>query len=69
MDMLKDKEERDELFTIAEENMPNFEDIDTDSVKSESGGCQFILLKGKNKGNVCGKPRSAEDRCPRHEDK
>lgn len=71
--MIRDKQQRDELFTIAEENSYVTDgldiDIDNDSNKSESDGCQFILTKGKNKGVVCGKSRSTHDRCPRHENK
>jgi hypothetical protein len=70
-DMTHDIRERNTLFTIAEKNIPQefeFGD-DSDSVKSESEGCQFILIKGKNKGQVCGRSRSTVDRCQRHDGK
>lgn len=39
---------------------------DTSSIKSEDGGCQFVLTKGKNSGQPCGRKRSTETRCSRH---
>lgn len=75
-DMVIDQQQSEKLERIEEENgdsiINNFlyecED-DTNSVKSEDGGCQFILTKGKNNGQCCGRKRSTDTRCPRHKGK
>jgi hypothetical protein len=50
---------------LADDNYDN----DNDSNKSEYGGCQFELLKGKNRGLQCGCKRVTDTRCIRHKDK
>jgi hypothetical protein len=39
---------------------------DTSSIKSEDGNCQFVLTKGKNSGQSCGRQLSTETMCSRH---
>ena len=74
-DMAKDKRQTATLESIEEEHgndiISNFlsDDEDNNSVKSEDGGCQFVLTKGKNTGQTCGRKRSTETRCNRHQNK
>jgi len=76
-DMVRDQEQSATLESIEEEHGDNIinnflsdgDDEDANSVKSEDGGCQFVLTKGKNMGQPCGRKRSTETRCHRHRNK
>jgi hypothetical protein len=72
-DMAIDQQQSATLESIEEEHGDNIinnflleSDDDTSSIKSEDGGCQFVLTKGKNSGQMCGRKRSTETRCSRH---
>lgn len=79
-DMNDDKRQSATLESIEEENhdhvlnMFDNDDDDEDedevaSVKSDDGGCQFELTKGKNRGQLCGRKRVNNTRCARHRNK
>jgi hypothetical protein len=75
-DMDNDKKKQKNLSDIEEENGDNViddflnDDYDeTSSNKSEDGGCQFELIKGKNRGHQCGRKRINGINCSRHRDK
>lgn len=78
-DMKKDKKYSETLESIEEEYGGNVindflnetetgDDSDeTSSVGSDGEGCQFVLTKGKRRGQQCGRKRINETRCKRHE--
>lgn len=77
-DMVKDQRQSATLESIEEEHNDNIinnflsegeDEDDSISVNSEDGGCQFLLTKGKNMGQTCGRKRSTETRCNRHRNK
>ena len=76
-DMYRDQQRTVTLESIEEDNdniINNFlqegnDEDDNTSVKSEDGGCQFALTKGKNTGQICGRKRLTETRCHRHKNK
>lgn len=75
-DMANDQQQSATLESIEEEHGDNIindflsdGDDDTSSINSEDGGCQFVLTKGKNSGQLCGRKRSTETRCSRHRGK
>jgi hypothetical protein len=53
----KSKEENDVKKTLADKLIAKFSDIDipTMTVTTEKNKCQYVLTRGKNKGNVCNK--------------
>jgi hypothetical protein len=75
-DMVNDQQHLATLESIEEEHGNNIindflleGDDDTGSIKSEDGGCQFVITKGKNSGQSCGRQRSTATRCSRHRGK
>lgn len=75
-DMADDQKRSATLESIEEQHGDNIinnflseGDDDTSSVNSEDGGCQFVLTKGKNIGQACGRKRSTATRCSRHRNK
>jgi hypothetical protein len=70
-DMDDDESQSATLQSIEEEHGDNIindflMDDDTASIKSEDGGCQFEITKGKNKGQICGRKRVNGINCSRH---
>lgn len=60
-----DKQQSASLETIEEESL----DSVIDRFEHDEDGCQFELTKGKNRGQICGRPVFSDTRCIRHKDK
>jgi hypothetical protein len=57
----------DSIFDQEPDDLTLINDFDDNvSVISDSGGCQFELTKGKNKGSLCGRKRVNDHTCSRH---